>query len=483
MSLKRRLIRGGAWVFGGKLISILSAFVLNLLLTRNLKPADYAAYFVCFNTVIILVTVATFGMDQIAVRMIAVTTAAGRFVLARRIVLRCLGIVAVGGLLMVAVLAAGSNWLFATQLKMPQIVPVTGIVLCWLLAASLQRQIAETFRGFGDIRLATMFGGLRNNGFLINAAICFTVGGFALAHALSLERVFAILAACSGLVVLLSLALLARKIRRREDVAMPETATPMAISARPAYLLHESWPLWISMLVTVLNNQGVGWLAAKFDVPSRVALFGLAQQFAVMAITPAIMGNSVMPPIIAELYSRREMGRLERVAQTVAGLVSIPSAGIFLLLLFAGQDLLGKIFGSYYQAAYPLLLIMCAGQVVNVATGSWQVVLPMVGQKNQMLLLSLFSATLQAVVGVLAGRHWGVYGVAWAFCLSMTLTNLAGMVVVHRRLGVWTYVWVDRKVIVELFAMVKNRLAGGRSAKGDVGVATAEAAPGSKGSA
>jgi len=481
MSLKRKLMSGGAWALGGKLVSAACAVLLNLVLTRNLSPADYGAYFVCFNTVVILMTVGVLGLDQTAIRLIAVTTAAGHQATARRIILTCLGLVGVAGVLTVLALALGARWLFATQLNMPQILPSLGIVLCWLFTATLQRQIAEMFRGLSDIRLATIFGGLRNNGFLVNAVTCAAAAAFAMAGALTLERVFAIMAVSGVAIALLSLAVLRGRVRGGDDTTREVTSDEHAFE-RPGYLLSEAWPLWLSMLVTVLNNQGVGWLAAKFDVPANVALYALAQQFAILLITPAVMGNSIVPPIIAELYSRGEMARLERVSQTVAGLVSIPCAAIFLVLLVGGHALL-PIFGAHYGAAYPLVLIMCAGQIVNVATGSWQVVLPMVGQKNQMLALSLFSVVLQAVTGIVGGHYWGVYGVASAFCLTMVLSNLAGMLVVRRKLGIWTFVWVDRKVFVDLVAMAKNKLGKGRAAAPAADGTAAAATQGSKGSA
>jgi len=475
MSLKKKILSGGAWALGGKLVSIVCAVLLNLMLTRGLSPADYGAYFVCLNTVIILVTLGTLGMDQIAIRLVAVATSTGNPSLVRKIAFRCLGIVTVAAAIVTLSLALGSHWLFAQQMKMPQVVASTAVVSLWLFFSTLQRQIAETFRGLSDIRLATVFGGMRNSGFLINTIVCIATACFTFAGALTLGRVFGIWAVGTAIVLLVSLAVLREKIRIPPST-MDSLPDPSTASVRTGHLLSEGWPLGLSLLVTVLNNQGVGWLAGKFDIPEHVALFGLAQQFVILAITPMVIGNSIVPPIIAELYNRGELTRLERVAQSIAALFSIPSAILFLLLLFVGHALLGTLFGVFYYNAYPLVLILCAGQVANVATGTWQFVLPMAGQKNQMLLLSLFSASLQVVTGIVGGHYWGVYGVAWAFCLSMVVSNLAGMIVVRRRLGIWTFVWLDRKILVEIFSMVKSKLSR-RRAGGD----PAECAvPGSK---
>ena len=476
MSLKKKILSGGAWALGGKLVSIVCAVLLNLMLTRGLSPADYGAYFVCLNTVIILVTVGTLGMDQIAIRLVAVATSTGNRTLVRKIALRCLGIVTVAAAIVTLSLALGSHWLFAQQMKMPQVVASTVVVSLWLFFSTLQRQIAETFRGLSDIRLATVFGGMRNSGFLINTIVCVSTACFTFAGALTLGRVFGIWALGTAVVLLVSLAVLKQKIRSPPGTIERLPDPSNVASVRTGHLLSEGWPLGLSLLVTVLNNQGVGWLAGKFDIPEHVALFGLAQQFVILAITPMVIGNSIVPPIIAELYNRGELTRLERVAQSIAALFSIPSAGLFLLLLFVGHALLGTLFGAFYYNAYPLVLILCAGQVANVATGTWQFVLPMAGQKNQMLLLSLFSASLQVVTGIVGGHYWGVYGVAWAFCLSMVVSNLAGMIVVRRRLGIWTFVWLDRKILVEIVSMVKSKLSR-RRAGGDPAECTV---PGSK---
>jgi O-antigen/teichoic acid export membrane protein len=39
--LKQKMVDGGLWAAGGRLVAIAGAFVLNLVLARSLTPEDY----------------------------------------------------------------------------------------------------------------------------------------------------------------------------------------------------------------------------------------------------------------------------------------------------------------------------------------------------------------------------------------------------------------------------------------------------------
>ena len=454
--LKNSMVDGGLWTAGGRVVAILGGFVLNLVLARTLAPADYGIYFVVLSTMIILATVGTAGMDQVVVRFTAAHQAVGELGAVRAVIVRCLGVVLAATTLVCLVFYPLMPWFFGDIMNMPAAVALGGLMVLWLFLSTLQRQLAETFRGLSDIRLATLFGGFRNNGILISLVTC----GLSLllwrTGSMTLRSAFAMTAGASLLVVIVA----AWTLWRRLNTLEPDG--PERVPRAPwntANALHEGWPLWVVGVIAVLRAQSGGWFAAGFDSADQVALFGIAQRFVLLLTAPLAIVNALLPPVVAALYARAETARLQNVVQAVGGLASVPCIVIMALLVLAGRPVLGALFGAHYQAAYPLLVVLCLGQVANILTGSWQIVLPMTGHRQQMLRVSAFAALVQ-LAGTLAGGYFfGVIGVALGASIGAVFGNLLGVFTVHRHLGIWTIISLRRSVLGEALTLLASRAA------------------------
>lgn len=314
--LKDKLFRGGVWALGGKLVSIICAFALNVVLTRALTPAEYGSYFVAFNTVIILATVATLGVDQVAVRFTAIRAAAGDIEGVRAVIARSLGIVSFGTLVVCLAFYFLAPWFFTHVVKAPAVAALGGLMIIWIAVASFQRQLAEIFRGLKDIRGATLFGGIRNNGVIISvmsSLAAATAYGFGV---LSLEVAYLIMSSSALFVVVMSARTLWRRThlvsgRHTEPVSGAVDGGPYNLSA----ILIEGWPLWLAAILGALRMQGDGWLAAAWDSPENVALYGAAQRFVALVMAPLGIVNALLPPFVAELHAKGDVNRLERVVR------------------------------------------------------------------------------------------------------------------------------------------------------------------------
>jgi len=159
--LKRRLLSGGAWAFAGKIITVISSLVVNFLLARLLTPEEMGAYFLTFSLVSVAAMIAQLGLSQTVVRLVAEsigTGQPGRAAAAIRIVFR---FGAIGSLLMAGFLALGIGaWIARTVFDSTIMAGVILLASLWVMVMTCQNLLAESFRGFHDIRLATIFGGL-----------------------------------------------------------------------------------------------------------------------------------------------------------------------------------------------------------------------------------------------------------------------------------------------------------------------------------
>ncbi len=455
--LKQKMIDGGLWAAGGRLVAIAGAFVLNMALARSLAPKDYGVYFVVMNTMIILATVGTVGMDRVVVRFVAARRAIGNWHEVRAVVIRSLSTVFMATALLCLAFYLLLPWFFTRVVNMPAAIPFSGLILLWLFFSTLQRQLAETFRGLNDIRGATLFGGLRNNGILSSLVTCIVILGLWASGAMSLATAFAATVCVTLLVAIVAAWTLWNRLRPMADGPRPGALLGEWSTAR---VLMEGWPLWLASLIAVLRGQVSGWFAAGFDTAEHVALFAIAERFALLMVAPLTIVSLILPPVVAELYARGELKRLERVIQAVGGLASLPCIAILALIVVAGRPVLGTLFGAHYEAAYPMLVILCIGQVANMATGAWQVVLPMTGLRRRTLHISMWAAAVQFACSIAGGHFAGALGVAVGSCAGAVAGNVLGLISARRHLGIWTFISVRRSVLVEAVALVTKRVSG-----------------------
>lgn len=452
--LKGKMLDGGLWVLGGRLTSAFCAFALNLILARALSQSDYGAYFVALNTIVILATVATVGMDQVVVKFAATALGCGNIDRARYIIGKCATFVVCSSLVTSLGFYLISHWFFFEVINMPALTALAVPLCLWLVASTIQRQLAESCRGLGDIRAATIFSGVRNNGIMTAILTCFFGLVLYFTNALTLKSVFYASVLCSLLVVITATIALYRKFKVSERTAEWPVSRPFRVQS----MLHGAAPLWLSMLVFTLRVQSMGWFASAYDLPENVALLGVAQRVVILFTTPLLMVNSILPPVVASMYAQGEVRRMGHVVQAINGLVSVPCILLLLGLIFGGRDLLGLLFGHGYTAAYGLMIVLCVGQVANMVTGSWQVVLPMTGMNAEILFVSTLEAFLQIAISWAGAYYFGVMGVVVGFSVSSVIGNIVGALVVRSRVGVWTLISFRRSVLREAAVLIRDRI-------------------------
>jgi O-antigen/teichoic acid export membrane protein len=437
------------------MLSAACAFLFNLLLARYLAPSEYGAFFVASSTLIILATFATVGMDQIVVRLAAAAKGNSEFLRARAVVKQCVAVVFAGVAVTGIVFSMLSPWLFTTVIRMPMLASLTIPLLLWLFFSSIQRQLAESFRGLGDIRCATLFGGLRNNGIYTAIIMLIGAGLLAATGSMNLRNLCYMAALCSLIVVVIAARNLWRSLTLLRQAA--SLGFRLYSNDRLSYIIREAWPLWVAVLVITLRMQSMSWFGSAFDTAEHVALLGVAQRFVLLLTMPLIVISAVLPPIISELYTRGETDRLERVVRSLSGIVSLPCVVLLVVLVVFGPYLLGQLFGEFYRDAYLPLVALCAGQLANITTGAWYIVLPMTGKNRETLALSVFMGVFQMLLCWQGATFWGVNGVAIAFCICAVVGNIIGMIVVRHSVGIWTFVSFDHRAMRQCLDMVRSK--------------------------
>ncbi|MFT5815438.1 MAG: O-antigen/teichoic acid export membrane protein [Psychroserpens sp.] len=212
---------------------------------------------------------------------------------------------------------------------------------------------------------------------------------------------------------------------------------------KPKYLIKQ-WhvslaPFTLTVIVgtssTELASVFLGWLANT----ESVAFFKVAMQGVLLIELGLRSINAVIMPQVARLYRQSDLKQTQEILTKSVRISCFVSLPIILVLIFFGQFAIEVLFGKEYLPAYPLLVILCVGQAVNVLMGSVGLVLNMTGNEKRSLKLLSMTLILNLILLPTLVLMYGVIGAAISVSVSLAFVNLLMGIDVFRLLGLKTW--------------------------------------------
>ena len=164
-TLRRRLLSGSTWALGGKIGAAMIGLITTSLLARLLTTQEFGAYLLAFSIISVGAVIGSLGLPKTVLRFVAESMTLGQPGRARRAIYTALGLGVLGALgISLAYLFIVGDLVGKYLFHSPALVAVIGLTAGWMAISAMQEIMAETFRGFHDIRMATLFGGLATGG-------------------------------------------------------------------------------------------------------------------------------------------------------------------------------------------------------------------------------------------------------------------------------------------------------------------------------
>ena len=305
------------------------------LLERMLSEKELGAYFLALSIVSLGAVVGSLGLPKTVVGLVAENMGVDRPERARQAIRTVLGIGVFGTLgISFAYLLVGdlvSEYAFRSSL----LVGVTGLMAGWIAIAVVQEITAETFRGFHDIRLATLLGGLatagKSGGLIMRVLLLgILVLLWMKSGQTSLATVVLVCIGSGSVSVVLSLWLLYAKVSSLGSSEGAQEEEPVGAKE----VLEDAIPfLAIAMTSLVLLSADI-WILALFH--KDVAVYGFVSKLVTFVAMPLLIVNLVLPPIVSEMYAQGRTGRLERTLRTFSTLAGVPSLLVLIVFMLLG---------------------------------------------------------------------------------------------------------------------------------------------------
>ena len=447
-TLRRRLLSGSTWALGGKIGAATIGIVTTGVLTRLLTKQEVAVYLLAFSIISLGAVIGSLGLPKTVLRFVAESITLGQPGRARRAIYTALGLGVLGALCisLAYFFIVGdlvSRYLFHSS----ALVAVIGLTAGWMAISTMQEIMAETFRGFHDIRMATLFGGLATGGksagliMRVMLLACLVLLLATVGHT-DLRTVMLASVGAGAASSLLAALFLHNKISSLGTQGM-ENRISVGDELRDAFPI-----LIISLTSFILLSAADLWILNYFGSKDEVAVYGVAARLVTFIAMPLLLTNLVLPPIIAEMYARDRTAELEGTLRSFSTLSGVPSLLVLILFMLLGGPILGLVYGAklfppgslaIHQGAI-VLVLLSAGKLAAVWAGSCGAVLQFTGHQRSMLRVNLLTSPLFIIGALLVVRDYGPIGIASMTAAVTVLQNAALVLVAKRKTGMWTHV-------------------------------------------
>ncbi|MFC1844172.1 flippase [Thermodesulfobacteriota bacterium] len=423
--LKKRLFSGGLWAIAGSMLTALMGLIVNALLSRLLTPEEFGAYFLTFSFATVSMLLARLGLGAAVVRLIAESIGLNNLGRARAIIKKIFILATIGILLVCTIIAMGfGQWLSLELMKSSLMYSVIGLVPILIAINTYRSLIAETFRGFHDIKFASIFNGLISS---IFSALFFAVLWIVWGHS-NLKEILLLSIVAGAMSTLMSFFVLTRKIQTLENDGKVRIKEILAISS----------PLLVVNLALYVFTQADIWVIGAFRSQEDVAVYGAAVRLVQLVAMPLLIVNSVVPPVIAELFAQGKKEELEKILQKTASIACLPTFVILVIYFLFSGPILSLVYGDFYYQGASVILILSFGQLVSVWAGSCGLTLMMSGYQTIMMGITLFSGFVTMALNLFVVNRYGVTGVAGATAFGWGLQNIIMLLTVRYKVGIWT---------------------------------------------
>jgi O-antigen/teichoic acid export membrane protein len=204
-------------------------------------------------------------------------------------------------------------------------------------------------------------------------------------------------------------------------------------------LLTYSIPTAFASMFGVVVNRFDRLFIGYYLSTAEVGVYQAAAQFSIVFALVLDGFNSIFSPMIVDLYYKGHYAELQdifRISTKWAIYVNLP---FFLVIFLAPASFMEAVFGPAYLAGAIPLVILTAGQAVNISVGGVGMMLVMTGRQKAWFVTSGSMMLLSIVLNVTLIPRWGIVGAAVATAVTISLLFILGLLQVRFLLHLWPY--------------------------------------------
>ena len=422
--LLKRLSNGAAGTLALKIISLGLGFFINVILARLLGVKDFGAYAFSLAWAGILGVPAVMGLDVFLVRKISIYHTQREWGLIRGALIWANKISWFSSFSLVGLTILG---ILISRSQMEPAVFETFCIAILLIPITTSARIRQAIlQGLNKIILGQMpeqiifpilFIALNSSIWLFSA------------ESFSPQTVMCLRLSAMGIAFLFGVFLLRKVLAENVKSVTPEfKVTEWFKIAVPM--------LWMSG-AHVINSYCDSIMLGAFRGSAEVGLYTVATSGAYLVVLILAGVNTSLSPIVAALYSKNNIEKLQEVLQKSARWTFLSGLIVGILLVIFGYWFL-LIFGKDFTQAKSALNILVIGNIFMSFMGTLPVALVMTQKEQVAMKCFVAGAALNIVLNALFIPQWGMEGAALATATSITICYMFLTWAAYKELNIHT---------------------------------------------
>lgn len=423
------ILSKGAVAFLLKIIGAGLAFGFHVAVARTLGAQGAGLYFLSLTIITLIAVVARLGMDFSVTRFIAAHASVNEWSAVKGVFRHAI-ILSLG----LATLLALGTYVLATPLAVhvftePPLAHPLALMALAIVPLAGMTIIARSLQGLKNVR----------DSMLMQSVL---VPGVAAPLVLILAPSKGVSGAALAYLAAVSLSLLYGTTQWYRS-GTPHRATTPAFERRD--LLSSSMPLLGVMLTQQLTLALPVLLLSIWASSVDVGLYSAANRTATLVSLVLMAANSIIAPKMAAIYKNGDMEALGKVTRHSALLLTAMALPA-LLLFMAAPSWVMSMFGAEFRGAWLMLVIMTAGQLVNVMTGSVGFLLMMTGRERSVLSANVTSLIIAALGCIVLIPFYGGLGAAIASATALAIVNLVRVRYIYKEFGIMVLPFLPNRI-------------------------------------
>jgi O-antigen/teichoic acid export membrane protein len=421
-----RQIRGSSLLLVGRMISLGTNFLVQVLIVRYLSQEDYGVFAYALSVVAIATTFVGLGTDRAIGRFLPIFQENGRTDAMLGTLLFVMGTIASLGIAVI-LLVYGLQDLISASLISEQAGSLMLILIVLAPIQALDDVLMNGFAVFSNPR-AIFF-----RRYVLNPILRFAVVGLLIFGDRDVEFLAVGYVATGAIGVAVYGVLFFRLLRR--SGMLPRGARP-TLSFPIREVLAFSIPLLTTDLVYILLNATDVLVLGAYTDAETVASYRVIQPVAALNLIVLQSFTLLFIPASARLFAREDHEGMRSLYWQTAAWVAVASFPIFALTFALAEPLTVLLFEERYASSATYLAIIALGRYYDAALGFNGLTLRVFGNMRAVVAVNLVAAAINLVLLLVLIPPFGALGAAIATGSTLVVFNSLKQYALHRVVGV-----------------------------------------------
>ncbi len=442
LNIKSYIVSGALWGGTGKALIVLLTLVFSMIASRLLSYGDYGTLVLVQSIAVFFSILVKLGLDIVLLREASKVGLDEHDADFLSLLLNLIIIILISAAITLSVIFLIGFDFFYSHSSSKDHRGMNSFVAIIAFGIAVQCVVCEFFRGFRQVKLASIFSGALSG--TISIAVLATL--IILRVATEIQDVLAVLVFGYAINFLVGWFAASRLLTISYPRKVDKKIRPkISIMWK---LLCDSMPLMANeMTYYVLANSAL-WIIAMRMSAEDLALYGAALKLVVAIGFFLNIANSFLPPLVSSLAASGDFERLERLLRSMATVITVPAAVIVVLYLLFSEQILQIVYGSrFFSEATVVLITLAVANLVSSMVGSAGFGLIMMGYSRVCMANSFAACGISVFGAFMMIDSYGLVGVAFAFGSGTIYQQLSNLFALKYFTGVSSYLYLSGNII------------------------------------